>query len=112
MRRICGGMEALMENNPTRISRERINENYLRQMLRDDARNRTRGEARASQNNAYSHSVPVCEFDGESSCLNNRSLAMVYAPMQAFRNLYDTKSALHRGTIFKELDKPFMGYRK
>lgn len=36
-------------------------------------------------------------------------LASVYAPTQVFRNLYDRETALHRGTIFKELDLPFMG---
>ena len=36
-------------------------------------------------------------------------LASVYAPTQMFRNLYDRETALSRGTIFKELDLPFMG---
>ena len=36
-------------------------------------------------------------------------LASVYAPTQVFRNLYDRETALSRGTIFKELDLPFMG---
>lgn len=37
------------------------------------------------------------------------SLAMVYAPTQAFRLLYDPAKALCRGTLFAELDKPFRG---
>lgn len=36
-------------------------------------------------------------------------LASVYAPTQVFRNLYDIDEALMRGTVFKELDLPFMG---
>ncbi len=36
-------------------------------------------------------------------------LASVYAPTQVFRNLYDRDTALTRGTVFKELDLPFMG---
>ncbi len=34
------------------------------------------------------------------------SLAMVYAPHQAFRHLHDKEEALLRGTLFRELDKP------
>jgi hypothetical protein len=36
-------------------------------------------------------------------------LASVYAPTQVFRELYDRDEALMRGTIFKELDLPFLG---
>ena len=35
-----------------------------------------------------------------------RQLAMVYAPMQCFRMLYNHSDALMRGTLFEELDKP------
>ena len=35
-----------------------------------------------------------------------RQLAMVYAPMQCFRMLYNHSEALKRGTLFEELDKP------
>jgi hypothetical protein len=34
-------------------------------------------------------------------------LAMVYAPCQSFRGLYDPATALSRGTLFSELDLPF-----
>lgn len=34
------------------------------------------------------------------------SLAMVYAPMQAFRMTYTPAEALAHGTLFRELDKP------
>lgn len=36
-------------------------------------------------------------------------LASVYAPVQAFHKLYDQDTALSRGTVFQELDLPFMG---
>ena len=39
-------------------------------------------------------------------------LAMVYAPCQSWRKIYDKETALVKGTIFGELDKPFMGYGK
>ena len=106
-------MEVLMERNPRDNSRERINENYLRQMLRDDARYSAQREGRTSRNADYSQSVPACEMDGNGymSVTNGQPLAMVYAPKQEFRNLYDTKTALRSGTLFKELYFPFMGYK-
>lgn len=36
-------------------------------------------------------------------------LAMVYSPVQKWRNIYDGEVALVRGTIFEELDLPFLG---
>ncbi|MBR2986689.1 MAG: spore coat associated protein CotJA [Clostridia bacterium] len=35
------------------------------------------------------------------------SLAMVFSPKQPWQALYDAPEALSRGTLFKELDKPF-----
>lgn len=47
---------------------------------------------------------------GEGSWgLSGHPLAMVYAPCQAFRALYDPATALNRGTLFTELDLPFGG---
>ncbi len=34
------------------------------------------------------------------------SLAMVYSPIQYWRDIYDIDCALERGTLFAELDKP------
>ena len=36
-------------------------------------------------------------------------LAMAYVPMQKWRNIYDSEVGFDRGTIFEELDKPFLG---
>ena len=36
------------------------------------------------------------------------SLAMVYAPYQHFKDIYEAGEALCRGTLFGELDKPFL----
>ena len=41
--------------------------------------------------------------------LENYPLASVYAPLQCFVKVYDREKALSRGTIFEELDLPFMG---
>ena len=42
-------------------------------------------------------------------CLNGMSLAMVYSPCQEFEDLYDHTEGHRRGTIFRALDKPFVG---
>ena len=36
-------------------------------------------------------------------------LASVYAPLQEWRELYDEEKGLAHGTLFVELDKPFLG---
>ena len=36
-------------------------------------------------------------------------LAMAYVPMQRWRALYDPDDGFSHGTIFMELDKPFLG---
>lgn len=48
---------------------------------------------------------------GAGACLAGVSLAMVYAPVQSFQSLYEPEEALSRGTIFQELEKPFLGGR-
>lgn len=36
-------------------------------------------------------------------------LAMAYVPWQVWQEIYDAEKGLRRGTIFRELDKPFQG---
>ena len=40
--------------------------------------------------------------------LDGYPLASVYAPLQMWREIYDEDAGFHRGTIFKELDLPFV----
>lgn len=40
------------------------------------------------------------------SGLHGQPIGMVEAPVQAFRGLYDLRTALCRGTLFSELDLP------
>jgi hypothetical protein len=35
---------------------------------------------------------------------------MVYSPHQEFHELYDPRQGLCNGTVFCELNKPFLGY--
>ena len=37
------------------------------------------------------------------------SLAMAYVARQEWKDLYETNLAMERGTIFSQLDKPFIG---
>ena len=41
--------------------------------------------------------------------LEDYPLASVFAPLQSWKELYDAETGLSRGTIFKELDLPFLG---
>ncbi len=53
--------------------------------------------------------VPIRETPAPLPCLEACSLAMVYSPIQEWRNLYPINEALRKGTLFAELDKPFRG---
>ena len=39
----------------------------------------------------------------------NMVIAMAYVPWQEFKNISNLKDGYHNGTIFKDLDKPFIG---
>ena len=39
------------------------------------------------------------------------ALAMAYVPMQHFHNVYELDEAMQYGTIFPELNKPFLGWK-
>ena len=45
----------------------------------------------------------------DSECLDKLPLAMAYVPMQKWGSLYDPDVALERGTLFEDLDFPFLG---
>lgn len=45
--------------------------------------------------------------DFENRC--NMELSRAYVLSQPFRNLYDENTAICHGTLFKDLDKPYMG---
>ncbi len=49
--------------------------------------------------------TPACEQVDD----HGPSLAMAYVPAQVFRNLLDPHEALHKGTVFAELVKPYEG---
>ena len=81
-----------------RTPRDRVSDPFLRRLLEEE-KNHTDAApcARSRMDNGK-----VCE--GLSS--DSYSLAMVYSPRQIWRGAYDPETALRRGTMFKELDKP------
>ena len=66
------------------------------------------------QNHVHGNDNGACNMGctGYEGCgdtswgLSEYPLAMVYAPCQIFRALYDPATALSRGTLFTELDLP------
>ena len=50
----------------------------------------------------------ACESTCEDS-LSEMPLAMAYVPWQKWCNIYEICKGFQRGTIFAELDKPFLG---
>ena len=97
-------MTTMYMDDDTLTPRDRIGDDMLRRML-DEPR----------QGNRPLSDLPP-EERWESPCmpqggwgLENHPVGMVYAPLQAFRNLYDRETALKQGTIFRELDLPFLG---
>ena len=64
------------------------------------------------------HKTPVCKMQNKYSDKNstgcpemNYKLGMVYSPYQEWQNIYPGEKALNEGTIFEELNKPFLGYK-
>ena len=53
---------------------------------------------------AEMHETPT-----KSAILDEMPLAIAYVPRQVWRELYDADIGFQRGTIFRELDKPFIG---
>lgn len=82
-----------------RNPRDRISDTMLNRIL--DGSNHSVSENCCSQNQT--------EPPRPAWGLINYPLAMVYAPLQNFCNLYDRDTALEKGTLFSELDLPFMG---
>lgn len=96
----------MFTENDFMTPKERVNEALRARMLE-------------AQNGECRESCPSCESQHSSHSgkktwgLEDYPLASVYAPLQSWRNLYDAEAGLSRGTIFKELDLPFLcGERK
>ncbi len=77
------------------------------------ARMRTRNLACANVNACANVGAKAPAASPSPTCratwgLTGYPLASVYAPLQNFTELYDIDTALTRGTVFSELDLPFV----
>lgn len=90
----------------TMTPRERISEDMLRKMLGGEYKNNGDNAWERRENGCYNKNSNA---KGGSFALRGYPLASVYAPYQEFKGLYDKETALKQGTIFTELDLPFMG---
>jgi len=52
---------------------------------------------------------PCAPSDMDTGLCGPLSLAMAYVPKQYWRALYGEHEGMHAGTLFRELDKPFLG---
>lgn len=62
--------------------------------------------------NAYGMKERYCDACGSSFGLQGYPVGMVYAPIQHFDHIFDLDTALYKGTIFEELDLPFVCGKK
>lgn len=56
--------------------------------------------------------INFCDMNDERSPLpKDPVVAMAYVPFQQFKDVYSAEKGFETGTIFPELDKPFLGMR-
>ncbi len=66
--------------------------------------------ATSSQSPKYKHTINQYQPDSnKEELLMGCSLAMAYVPIQQWEKPYEIEKGLQVGTIFPELDKPFLG---
>ena len=65
-------------------------------------------EAVESGKSCTTCSRPKCDM---SAFPAETPVGMAYVPYQQWKNVYEPSVGLDRGTIFEDLDKPFLGER-
>ena len=84
--------------------RDRINEELLQRAANNSsALPRANARINCKGEESYDHAPARATWG-----LENYPLASVYSPIQIWRNLYEPEEALERGTLFQELDLPFV----
>ena len=92
-----------------KAAERRAGDEYLRRMVGAGHPAKEESMPTAGSSPASSAAPEGTPSTPNSSEIRTASLAMVYCPKQAFRNLYEPDVALSRGTLFAELDLPFEG---
>ncbi len=105
-----------IDENDVRTPRERVDDELLRRMAHGQSRAATVG-ARPMKGGCSCPIQPRVQdrYDCRGSLRDGGNiwqkhdlpLAMVYSPYQHWRDVYDCEKGLSRGTIFRDLDKPF-----
>ena len=91
----------------TLTPRDRIGDDLLRKMLSDSERGAEQIPSVQEEPSCQSpRRDPAPEHDRS---LQGYPLASVFSPLQSFRQLYDRPTALRNGTLFEELNLPFLG---
>ena len=95
-----------IDENDNRTPRERVDDSVLRHMM-NGAGEPSCGMG-GCQRNAVDAKLPYHPTETDDRYrLMNFPLGMVYSPIQLWRDAYDVEKALERGTLFRELDKPW-----
>ena len=82
---------------------------YAASNERGCGRNRTSNKKATPETREIAIDNPGCGTNsGSTFGLVGYPLASVYAPLQNFAEIYDCETGLTRGTIFAELDLPFI----
>ena len=76
---------------------------------REECRCHEMHQRRMERMNPPSDTGCGCDKENRKKTPEWMSLAMAYVPWQEWRALYEAEKGFHCGTIFAELNKPFMG---
>ena len=106
--RMSGNSGGCSDNRPTGSScgcavQRPMQPDMPRQQMPAQSRN----SASPAERPSCSLRQPNCETT-QRDCLSDMSVAMAYVPMQRWNQVYDMSRGLTRGTIFPELDLPFV----
>ena len=94
-------------DNESPSPRDRISDESLQRIL-NHTRPRLSDLPEAEHTPPCRENTPTCT-PPMTWGLRDYPPASVYAPLQEFRKLYDCDTALRNGTVFEELNLPFMG---
>lgn len=67
--------------------------------------------SRPAEMRSASDSPSLCCVQAEGEFPKEAPVGMLYVPYQQWRKVYEPMVGLERGTVFEELDKPFIGER-
>ena len=97
----------MYRENDTFMRPDTVSDDFIRQLLENESGGHDNHEG--CVRDVPTISCGCNEDDHKSWGLHSYPLAMVYSPIQEWKNLYDNELGLARGTIFKELELPFRG---